>query len=77
MKIVENPVNIENDELIHFLNQIWDTFGKYSADELEYMTHQEEPWAKARNNICCDLIHRLIAVDFFLYLSAGQRKNVG
>ena len=46
-----NGVNIENDELIHFLNQIWDTFGKYSADELEYMTHQEDPWKNARIGI--------------------------
>lgn len=34
-----------------FLDKIWDVFGKYDADELEYMTHQEDPWIKARNGI--------------------------
>lgn len=41
-----------NKDLKAFLNDVWIKFGKFSADELEYMTHQEEPWAKARNNIC-------------------------
>ena len=30
------------------LNQVWDVYGHYSADELESMTHQESPWQKAR-----------------------------
>ncbi len=42
--------NINND-LKAFLNDVWIKFGKFSADQLEYMTHQEEPWAKARKNI--------------------------
>ena len=41
-----------NKDLKAFLNDVWMKFGKFSADELEYMTHQEEPWAKARKNIC-------------------------
>ena len=41
-------VEIDNDDLLTFLNNVWEIFGKYSADELEYMTHQEEPWKKAR-----------------------------
>lgn len=40
-----------NDDLKAFLNDVWIKFGKFSADQLEYMTHQEEPWAKARKNI--------------------------
>lgn len=40
-----------NKDIKAFLNDVWIKFGKFSADELEYMTHQEEPWAKARKNI--------------------------
>lgn len=40
-----------NKDLKAFLNDVWIKFGKFSADELEYMTHQEEPWVKARKNI--------------------------
>lgn len=43
--------SITNKDLVAFLNDIWDTFGNYSADELEYMTHQEEPWKNARVGI--------------------------
>ena len=42
---------IENEDLISFLNNVWKTFGKYSADQLEYMTHQEMPWKNARKNV--------------------------
>lgn len=44
--------SLGNDDLKSFLNDVWNTFGKYSADQLEYMTHQELPWINARNNIC-------------------------
>ena len=44
-------ITFENDDLISFLNDIWNKFGEFSADELEYMTHQELPWINARKNI--------------------------
>lgn len=37
-------------EIKDFLDNIYDIFGKYTGDELEYMTHQEEPWKNARDN---------------------------
>ena len=30
-------VEIKNEDLISFLDEVWKIFGKYSADELEYM----------------------------------------
>ncbi|MBD8924189.1 DUF4065 domain-containing protein [bacterium] len=52
----EVPINkdemvFENDDLKSFLDDIWEKFGKFSADQLEYMTHQETPWINARKNI--------------------------
>ena len=44
-------VEIKNEDLISFLDEVWKIFGKYSADELEYMTHQEDPWKNARKGI--------------------------
>ena len=41
-------VKFENDDLENFLEAVWRKFGKYSADELEAMTHQEKPWVEAR-----------------------------
>lgn len=33
---------------IEVIDAVWDVYGKYSADELEYLTHHEEPWQKQR-----------------------------
>ena len=30
------------------MDKIWEKFGSFSGDELEYMTHQEGPWFNAR-----------------------------
>jgi len=34
-----------------FLNDIWDVYGRYSAKYLEEMTHQEDPWLRARGGL--------------------------
>ena len=44
-------IDFENDEIAPFLDKIYDTYSKYDADELEYMTHQETPWKKARSGV--------------------------
>lgn len=58
-----------NKDLKAFLNDVWIKFGKFSADELEYMTHQEEPWEKARNNIAhtIRLNEKISNKDIFIY----------
>lgn len=38
-------------ELKDFLDMIIDSFGEYTGDQLEYMTHLEEPWKNARVNL--------------------------
>lgn len=47
-------IQFENDDIMSFLNDIWNKFGLFSADELEYMTHQELPWQNARRNTSFD-----------------------
>lgn len=39
---------ITSESLTSFLNDVWEKYGKFSADQLEFRTHQEEPWKKAR-----------------------------
>lgn len=38
-------------EIKKFLEAIYKTFGKYSGDELEIMTHKEMPWQNARDTL--------------------------
>ena len=42
---------LAKEEDIKFIDVIIDIYGKYSADELEEMTHKESPWIAARANI--------------------------
>lgn len=38
------------DEL-DILNQVWDVYGDYSANELEMISHKEIPWLNARKGL--------------------------
>lgn len=40
-----------NENIEKFLDEIWKIFGSYDGDELEILTHKEEPWIKARKGI--------------------------
>lgn len=48
--IEQEHIELEEDDII-FLEVIYDTFGEHSADELEEMTHLEEPWIEARKGL--------------------------
>lgn len=66
---IKNDNKKINKDLEAFLNEVWRKFGKFTADELEYMTHQEEPWAKARKNINIDerSNEKISSQDIFKY----------
>lgn len=73
-EVPKNEQNIvfENDDIMSFLNDIWSKFGIYSADELEYMTHQETPWINARKNTISDerSNQKISLEDIFNYYNA-------
>lgn len=48
---IEREMVFANNDINNFLDNIWNVFGELSADELEYMTHQETPWINARSNV--------------------------
>jgi len=37
-----------DDDLVDFLEEVFVTYGEFSGDELEILTHSEDPWKKAR-----------------------------
>ncbi|MDN0040566.1 Panacea domain-containing protein [Bacillus altitudinis] len=49
------PVNFSEELLSHnersHLDSIWGTYGHYSADELEHLTHKEDPWIITRGDL--------------------------
>lgn len=40
-----------DEDTLDVLNQVWDVYGQYNANELESITHQEEPWISARGGL--------------------------
>ena len=58
-----------SSDLEAFLEDIWDKFGGFSADSLEYMTHHEEPWINARKDrsVSDRSNEKLSKRDIFLY----------
>jgi uncharacterized phage-associated protein len=44
-----DPVAISQH--IDILDEVWRVYGKYDADYLELLTHNEDPWIHARNEI--------------------------
>ena len=44
------PLMFNFDE-IDVLNQVWDVYGKYTANELEMISHKESPWIHARKGL--------------------------
>lgn len=45
----ESHLNIDEDTE-QFLGVVYNTYKRYSGDELEFFTHQELPWKKARKD---------------------------
>lgn len=48
-KVVSKPAL--PDELEALLQQVWDAYGSFTADELESISHEEMPWKNARKGI--------------------------
>ncbi|MBD2771470.1 Panacea domain-containing protein [Iningainema tapete] len=52
LKDVQKPELSEN--IAHFLNEVAEVYFACDAYELERMTHQEDPWIKARDGLSMD-----------------------
>lgn len=66
---VSCPPELSSDVKNH-LNEIYDIFGGFDAYELERMTHNEDPWLRARGGIpndepCTTLIDKDITANFY------------
>lgn len=48
-----NLVNLTTDEE-EVLNEVWNVYGKYTANELESISHQHNPWKETRMKSNCN-----------------------
>jgi len=44
----EGQIPAFDDETEDVLNQVWEVYGHFTGNELESISHQEDPWIKAR-----------------------------
>lgn len=63
-------------EVKQFLDEIWRVFGGFTADQLEYMTHQETPWRNARNGVplTASSNNKISNKDIFIYYNELAQK---
>lgn len=47
----DSSVFYYGQDTVDTLNFVWDTYGKYSENVLEYFTHHDAPWMIARGNL--------------------------
>lgn len=47
---VEEPLNL-NSKIIEFVHEVFDSYGHLDGDQLEYLTHTEQPWQSARHGL--------------------------
>ncbi len=40
-----------NEDAVAVLDAVWDAYGEYSGDQLESLTHSEDPWKQARGDL--------------------------
>lgn len=43
--------DIDNVEVFNFVAEVYGSYGHLNANELEYLTHIEDPWKEARGNL--------------------------
>ena len=60
------------DELESLFRQVWDAYGSYTADELEAISHREQPWQNARKGIrnCEACANKISAYEILKYYSS-------
>jgi uncharacterized phage-associated protein len=55
---------LSNERVLRHMNSVLDSYGKYTATQLERLTHQEKPWRDARVGLEPDEpSRRVISID--------------
>ncbi len=72
-KIPQKRFNEEQlpDDALAILNAVYDTYGEFTGDELETLTHSDLPWQKARGTlqpweVCTNIISNDDMHDYYL-----------
>lgn len=72
---IDSNVNVKNFnfDTEDLLNQIWDIYGKYNGNELESISHQEDPWINARQGCYMYQASNKVIEDRDIFVYYSQR----
>ncbi|WP_052659579.1 Panacea domain-containing protein [Bacillus alveayuensis] len=79
--IQELPQSIaENPDVYEFIKEVFDSYGHLNGDELEYLTHMEEPWKEARGDLgdlepCNEKIKDEVIIRFYRKVLEDEQKD--
>ncbi len=73
---LQSRPHFKDNNIIIFLNKVYGLYGDYTADELEKMTHFEEPWKEARGNLAGDVPCKNVISDTSMQEYYGNRLGV-
>jgi uncharacterized phage-associated protein len=62
-EFLEKEFNQFSDKEKEVLDMVWHVYGKFDGKYLEMLTHQEEPWQKARNELGTDTASQNVISD--------------
>lgn len=72
----EEKAPVFNEDVTDLLKQVWNIYGPLSADQLEHLTHQEDPWNQAREGVrfgdACT--NKISPLSIFNYYSKLQNE---
>jgi uncharacterized phage-associated protein len=71
---------IENKSVLEVIENVYESYGHLDGDQLEYLTHQEEPWVEARNGIpssiaCNSKLDDVVIRRFYLYQYEQEQND--
>ncbi|MED4229073.1 Panacea domain-containing protein [Neobacillus cucumis] len=67
----QGPLPTFSDDIEDILEDVWEEYGRYSGNELESITHQEDPWINARAGInplerCTNIISDQAIFNYYI-----------
>jgi uncharacterized phage-associated protein len=77
----ELPRSFEQDsELFSFIHEVYESYGHLNGDQLEYLTHIEEPWKEARGNLgeldpCTNVIKDETILRYFQKVLENEQQE--
>lgn len=68
---VTKEIEIEDEDIVDILEQVYETYGGYTGNQLESISHQEDPWIEAREGkepyeACNEVISKETIFNYYI-----------